>query len=64
MKIFPNLFDTEYSPNVYTFAHSTALRTIQSCEAFTETLFGSKAEMLKSKMDWTSDNLMLMVKSV
>lgn len=59
--MFPDLFLSTYSPETYTFAHTSALRTIESCEAFVETLFGSKSEMLKSKINWTTDNLLLMV---
>lgn len=58
-QIYPTLFDTKYSPDKFTFAHSSAERTKQSCEAFTDVLFGT-VEMVKSSKYWTTNNSMLM----
>lgn len=38
--MYPNLFDKKYSPDTYKFGHTTALRTADSCQAFTQGLFG------------------------
>lgn len=61
--IYPTLFNTPYSPEVYKFVHSSAARTKQSCQAFTETLFGQEI-MQNSQKYWSTDNLILRVSSV
>lgn len=62
-KNFPTIFNTPYSPENYTFAHSTARRTKQSLEAFVEELFG-KTTMRSSEKFWTANDTMLRVGSL
>lgn len=57
---YPNLFSTPYSSEAYSFIHSSAHRTKQSCEAFTEKLFGKKI-MQESEKNWVTDDMMLRV---
>lgn len=59
-QIFPTLFSEPYSPKTYTFAHSSAERTKQSCESFVETLFNRKT-MKESQKHWISNDTLLRV---
>lgn len=58
--IYPTLFGTLYSPEQYTFSHSRVVRTTESCEAFTEALFGYKT-MKDSQKYWLTKDKMLRV---
>lgn len=57
---FPALFNASYSPEYYSFTHTSAFRTEQSCEAFAETLF-SQPFVDESKQYWTTNDTMLRV---
>lgn len=58
--IYPTLFSTPYSPESYTFSHSSAIRTKDSCKAFAESLFGHKT-MVGSQKYWSTNDTMLRV---
>lgn len=57
---YPNLFNGPYSPKTYSFIHSSAHRTKQSCEAFVDELFGEKV-MEDSQKNWKTDDMLLRV---
>lgn len=59
--MFPTLFDPIYTPQAYTFGHSSAQRTRSSCEAFSEGLFGSGMMQWYSAIHFFTDNLLLRV---
>lgn len=59
--MFPTLFDPIYTPQAYTFGHSSAQRTRSSCAAFSEGLFGSGMMQWYSAIHFFTDNLLLRV---